>query len=140
MIGKLRTETKQYNKLVKSKHKQFIDNMFTELDAMQHNNPRGYMQLIKSMREGNFDKQTPDDTAGVSPTDWHSHFSSLLAQQIDPTNKQNLDEIISENVELFKSKLDDPISEKEFDHAIKDLNIFKKKIRRAHLIGLQMKF
>ena len=57
----------------------------------------------------------------MSPTDWHSHFSSLLAQQIDPTNKQNLDEIISENVELFKSKLDDPISEKEFDHAIKDL-------------------
>ena len=70
--------------------------MFTELDAMQHNNPRGYMQLIKSMREGNFDKQTPDDTAGVSPTDWHSHFLSLLAQQIDPTNKQNLDEIIRE--------------------------------------------
>ena len=60
--------------MVKTKHRQFIDNMFTELDSMHHNNPRGYMQLIKSMREGNFDKQTPDDTSGVSPSEWFSHF------------------------------------------------------------------
>ena len=34
LIGKLRPVTKQYNKLVKSKQKQFVDNMFTELDSM----------------------------------------------------------------------------------------------------------
>ena len=50
LINKLKSETKQYNKLVRSKHKQFIDNMFDERDTMQ---------LIKSMREGN-----------VSPSDW----------------------------------------------------------------------
>ena len=38
------------------------------------------MQLIKSLREGNFDKNTPDDTSGVIPTDWHSHFTNLLTQ------------------------------------------------------------
>ena len=66
--SKLRSLTKEYNKLVKSKHKDFVNNMFLELDSMQHDNPRGYMQLINSMREGNFDKSTPDDTSGISPS------------------------------------------------------------------------
>ena len=86
--GKLRKATKTYNKLVKSKHKQFVDNMFTELDSMEHDNPRGYMELIKSMREGNFDKQTPDDTSNVSPSDWQSHFSNLLSKKVDPIQKR----------------------------------------------------
>ena len=90
MRGKLRSEIKEYNRLVKSKHKQFVDNMFTELDSMQHGNPRGYMELVKSMRDGNFDKQTPDDTSGVSPSEWFTHFSNLLSQKVDPGRKENL--------------------------------------------------
>ena len=108
LISKLKTETKQYNKLVKSKHKQFIDNMFDDLDTMQHNNPRGYMQLIRSMREGNVDKKTPDDTSGVSPADWYSHFRELLAQNIETTRKKELNDILHLNVDIFKSKLDEP--------------------------------
>ena len=121
LLGKLRTETKEYNKLVKSKHKQFVDNMFTELDTMQHNNPRGYMQLIKSMRDGNFDKQTPDDTSGVSASEWHSHFSDLLTKSTDPTKKHWLNDFLLKNVERLKTKLDEKISVEEFDFALKNL-------------------
>ena len=118
--AKLRTVTKQYNKLVKSKQKQFVDNMFTELDSMEKTNPRGYMQLIRSLRDGNFDKKTPDDTSGVSPLDWHSHFTNLLTQNSDPGKKTDLIEHIKNNIDLFKTKLDDPYSMEEFDIALKD--------------------
>ena len=131
LISKLKTKTKQYNKLVKSKHKQFIDKMFDELDTMQHNNPRGYMQLIRSMRDGNFDKKTPDDTSGVSPHDWYSHFNDLLAQNVEKTRKKELDEIIRLNVDLFKSKLDEPYSINDLDHALKILKNNKASILKG---------
>ena len=63
--AKLRQDIKDYNKLVKLRNKQFVDNMFTELDSMQNNNPRGYMELIRAMRNGSFDKSASDDTAEV---------------------------------------------------------------------------
>ena len=69
--AKLKTFTNEYNRLVKFKQKQFVDGMFHELDSMEKTNPRGYMQLIKSFREGSFDKNIPDDTSGVSPNEWH---------------------------------------------------------------------
>ena len=119
--SQLRSATKVYNRLIKSKHKLFVDNMFEELDSMQQNNPRGYMQLIKSLRYGNFDKQTPNDTSGVSPADWYSHFSNLLAKTVDPDKKKTLDDFISANVDLFKTKLDDPFSVKEFDCTLNNL-------------------
>ena len=56
--------------------------MFLELDTMENNNPRGYMQLIRAMRDGSFDKTMPDNTTGVSPSNWHDHFSNLLARQV----------------------------------------------------------
>ena len=103
------------------KHKQFIDNMFIELDSMQENNPRGYMQLIRSMRDGNFDKQTPDNTSGVSPSDRYLHFSNLLTKNVDQTRKKELDEIILQNANHYKTELDNPISANELDLALKDL-------------------
>ena len=56
--------------------------MFKELDSLENSDPRGYMQLVKSMREGNFDKKK-DDTSGVSHNDLHHHFKKLLAKKID---------------------------------------------------------
>ena len=72
--ARLRNAIKDYKKLVKLRNKQFVDNMFCELDSMENNNPRGYMDLIRAMRDGSFDKTTSDDTSGVSPTKWHTHF------------------------------------------------------------------
>ena len=55
--GCLQTELKKYKKLVKSKHKEYINQLFTNLDELHTSNPRGYMNLVKSLRDGTFDKK-----------------------------------------------------------------------------------
>jgi hypothetical protein len=50
---------------------------------MERNNPRGYMELIRSIRDGNFDKAITDDKSI-----WHSHVSNLLAKKVDPDMKR----------------------------------------------------
>ena len=72
--------------------------MFLELDSMEQNNPRGYMELIRAMRDGSFDKSTTDDTGGVSPSRWHSHFSNLLAKKVD--NNDYFEKFIKDNIDL----------------------------------------
>ena len=119
--GKLITETKDYNKLVKYKNKQFVDNMFTELDSMENNNPRGYMELVRSMREGSFDKSTTDDTSGILPSTWHSHFSNLLAKKIDPIEKRNLEQLIKDSSGLIENELNDPFTAAELSVGLKEL-------------------
>ena len=84
--ARLRRDIKDYRKLVKLRNKQFVNNMFMELDSMENSNPRGYMNLIKAMRDGSFDKATSDDTSSISPTKWHDHFSSLLAKMLKKMN------------------------------------------------------
>mgnify|MGYP007114555130 FL=1 len=61
---------------------------------MEKNDPRGYMELIRSMRNGGFDKATSDDTSGITPPMWHTHFSNLLSKTVDPIKKDNLEELI----------------------------------------------
>ena len=117
----LRLFTKEYNKLVKSKQNQFVQNMFSELDSMEHDNPRGYMQLINSMREGNFDRSTPDDTSGVMPSHWHSHFSDLLTKTPNSQENARILEFIDQNIDRFKTRLDDPFSTEELEKSLKSL-------------------
>ena len=119
--SKLRLVTKEYNKLVKSKQKQFVENMFVELDTMENDNPRGYMQLINSMREGNFDRHSPDATSEVSPSNWHSHFKELLTKTSESEKNDQLLEFIDQNIDLFKSKLDDQFSIKELEFGLQSL-------------------
>ena len=51
LSGRLRQDIKDYKKLVKLRNKQFVENMFLELDSMENSNPRGYMDLIRAMRD-----------------------------------------------------------------------------------------
>ena len=81
--SRLRQDIKDYNKLIKLWNKQFVDNMFVELDSMENSNPRGYMDLIRAMRDSSFDKSTSDDTSGVKPSEWHAHFSRLLSKKVN---------------------------------------------------------
>ena len=74
--ARLRQDIKDYKKLVKLRNKQFVENMFSELDSMEQNNPRGYMNLFRAMRDGSFDKSTSDDTSSISPSSWHYNFSN----------------------------------------------------------------
>ena len=113
--GKLVTETKEYNKLVKLKNKQFVDNMFMELDSMEKCNPRGYMELVKSMRDGGFDKAVPDDTSSIPPSSWHIHFSNLLAKKVDPEIQNNLKKLINEIIDNFQNELSEPFSTLEYN-------------------------
>ena len=53
--------------------------MFDELDSIHNNNPIGYWDLIKSMRDGNFDREVADDTFSIS--------SKLLSKNVE--SKQN---------------------------------------------------
>ena len=118
---KLIQETKEYNKLVKFKNKKFVDNMFVELDSMEHNNPRGYMELIRSMRDGSFDKLVSDDTSSIPPSSWHTHFSNLLSKKVDTDFQNKLKDLIKDNVDFLENELCEPISASELCSALKDL-------------------
>ena len=115
----LRKNIKDYNKLVKFRNKQFVDNMFQELDSMEHNNPRGYMELIRAMRDGSFDKSTSDDTSAVNPTKWHAHFSNLLAKKVD--NNTNLEQYIADNIDFHINELSEPFTLGELSKGLKGL-------------------
>ena len=119
--GKLVKETKEYNKLVKLKNKQFVDNLFIELDSVERNNPRGYMELIRSMRDGNFDKAIPDDTSSIPPSIWHSHFSNLLAKKVDPDMKNHLRQLVENDIDQLENELSDPFVASELTRALKEL-------------------
>ena len=117
--ARLRQDIKDYKKLVKLRNKQFVDNMFSELDSMQNNNPRGYMDLIRSMRDGDFDKSTSDDTSGINPSKWHSHFSNLLAKRVN--NDENIEKYIQDNIDSRINELNEPFTLDELSSALKGL-------------------
>ena len=117
--ARLRNDVKNYKKIVKLRNKQFIDNMFCELDSMENNNPRGYMDIIRSMRDGSFDKKTSDDTSGVSPTKWHAHFSNLLAKNVNKDDK--LEQYILNNIDFDLNELNEPFLLEELSEALKGL-------------------
>ena len=119
--SKLLNETKTYNKLVKSKHREFVDRMFCELDAMKKNDTKGYMDLIKSMRDGNFDREVSEDTSNISPQDWFDHFSKLLAKNTN--SGSNIDDLALPSLEIdsFKTELDHPFTRNELQEGLKGL-------------------
>ena len=65
-------------------------------------------------------EQTTEDTSGVSPSEWFSHFSNLLSQKVDPDRKEKLKEFIKINSNLCKTRLDEPFSVEEFDKALRN--------------------
>ena len=49
--GKLINGNKEYKRLLKFKQKQFTDNLFNDLENMNSKDPKGYMELVKSLRD-----------------------------------------------------------------------------------------
>ena len=117
--ARLRQDIKDYKKLLKIRNKQFVENMFSELDSMENNNPRGYMELIRAMRDGSFDKSISDDTTGVSPSKWYNHFSKLLAKKVH--NDDHLEQYIFDNIDTNTNELNYPFSMEELSKGLKDL-------------------
>ena len=46
---------------MKSSQKKFTDGLYADLESMDRADPKGYMDLVKSLKEGNFDKKMPSD-------------------------------------------------------------------------------
>ena len=65
--GKLISENKQYKKVLRVKQKHYMENIFSQLEGMHGTDPKKYMDLVRSLRNGQFDKQKPSDTSEVSP-------------------------------------------------------------------------
>ena len=122
LLGCLNLEQKKYKKLVKKKHKDFINSMFTELDGLYNSNPRGYMTLVKSLRDGSFDKKISDNSSSISPDRWKEHFTSLLGPSVPPTQTDlDMTSYIAENCDNLKSELDNPIKQAEVVEEISKL-------------------
>ena len=89
---------------------------------MHQLDPKQYMQLVKSLKDGSFDKCKPSDTAAISPDEWFEHFSTLLCKQSsDKVADQKYEEYFQNNVDQLASDLDQPFNKKDFVEAIKRL-------------------
>ena len=109
--GKLFTECKEYKNLKKSKQKKFVQAMFGELDQLQGKDPRGYMNIVKFLRNGTFDKNKSDDTSHVPLHRWREHFRDLLCAPVQPgPEEEDMVRFVEESCSLRKSELVNPFS------------------------------
>ena len=76
--SKLITESKEYKKIVKSKQKLYLSGIFDQLEDTYARNPKKYMDLVRSLKSGSFDKKIPSDTGAIGPQEWIDHFQQLL--------------------------------------------------------------
>ena len=89
--------------------------MFDELDTMQNSDPHGYMQLVKSLRNGSFDKNVASDSDHVQPDDWLKHFQSLLGPKVPPsTEDKTMTDFIELNCDKFGTELDRQFTKQTF--------------------------
>ena len=107
-------ECKDLKRLHRSKKKQYVNQMFTELDQLHGSNPKGYMDLVKSMRDGSFDKQISDSTLQISPENWKAHFQGLLGPitVVSPAEDE-MTSYVEQNCDLARSSLDRPFTRPE---------------------------
>ena len=113
--------SKEYKKLRKSKQKLFLEKMFEELDGFKNSNPRGYMNVIKSLKSGAFDKTISDDSSFVSPNTWQSHFQNLLGPPIPTECDRDLSQYVATHIDNFSSELDQKITKTELITCISNL-------------------
>ena len=80
------------------------------------------MDLVKSLRDGSFDKKIAETTSQVSPESWKHHFQGLLGPNIEQSfSQEELINFVSDNCDKTKSCLDQPITKSEILSAISGL-------------------
>ena len=120
--GKLSKESKEYKRVVKLSQKTFVDSVFKDLEAINRTDPKGYMDLVQSLRQGRFDKKMPSDTAGVAADTWFDHFHDLLGRSMAPTADENsMQNFTAQNADKFQTELDKPFCSEELKNALKRL-------------------
>ena len=119
---KLNTEQKQYRSTVKSKQKHHLNNLFSQLDNLHGTNPRGYMELVRAIREGSHDSKPKDDSCAVNSEEWLNHFSNLLGKSVNESQEQcTRDLFVQNNLHLGSAELDLPFTQQELLKAINKL-------------------
>ena len=120
--GKLCTETKDYKRVVKKSQKAYIDSIYEDLESINRSDPKGHMDLVKTLKEGTFDKNMPSDTAGITPDSWLNHFKELLGKTLVPAARdQEMGDHVLKNVDAFQTELDQPFTHDELKRSLKSL-------------------
>ena len=96
--------------------------MFDELEVAKNKNPRGYFNIVKSLKSGSFDRNISDDSSFVSPQDWLSHFQSLLGPPVPAENDKDLLEYVEEHGDTFQTEPDNKITKAEFLSCVSSLD------------------
>ena len=117
--GKLCKEKKNYQKLVKQQQGKFVSKMFEQLDELKGNDPKKYMQIVKKIRDGNFDKRNSCDSDSISPEAWRDHFSGLLGPKVGA--KKEHEDYIQANIDKCNAIFEAPLTKVEILEAIKNL-------------------
>ena len=80
------------------------------------------MNLVKSLRDGSFDRKVSDDSSFVSPKNWQKHFSELHGPRVTHGQaEQTMTSWIADNWDKFISELDNPVTRTEIIREISDL-------------------
>ena len=120
--GRFTNETKQYNKLIKTKHKEYLDSTFSELEKMHSTDPKAYMDLVNAIRGGTNDRSQPADTDAVEPEEWFQHFKTLLGKTKNVTSQEEeMSQYIQDNSDKLGSVLDEPFTKEELQKSVKNL-------------------
>ena len=86
--GRVNVEQKQYKNIVKKTQNNFLNSMFDQLDNYKNSDPKKYMEIVRSLRNGSHDCAQKDDSSSVPPDEWRDHFSNLLGKPIPQTGDQ----------------------------------------------------
>ena len=80
------------------------------------------MNIVKSLKNGSFDRKISDDSSFIDPHVWREHFSTLLGPIITPTpNDQLMTDYIEQNCDKFGSELGIDFTRSELLEAISSL-------------------
>ncbi len=110
---------KIYNKERRLKSRKFKNEMVEKLDELKENNPKGYWQLLKTLKD-----EKLEDSRNIPIDDWKDYFSDLC----DVKNKKNgnvleeqhiIKELQNTRNDKYFDELSISITEKEVIKAIK---------------------
>jgi hypothetical protein len=87
--------------------------MFEQLDDCHKNDPQKYMEIVKKIRDGKFDKQKKSDSDSISPDVWRDHFSHLLGPKIEKNDQHlNQEKFLKNNIERHNEIFEQPLTKK----------------------------
>ena len=79
------------------------------------------MDLIKTLRDGNFDKEVQSDTSHISPQKWFNHFTELLSKNVDAKRNDDLDWFISNNWDISTPEINIPFTKSKLISGLRQL-------------------